>query len=92
MPRIWNFLPFSTRGQPPSLEERTLGASRRRLTHVESMRRLISYCVRELDLDKGLKRKLEKLEDVLIRRPEKAAAAVAKTRAAFRTPVPGLVY
>lgn len=75
------------------LDEMQLLARRPSDTHLESMRRLISLCLLDIKLDdKKLRRKLEKLEGILVSTPEKAPAAVAKTRAAFLTPVPGLVY
>ena len=48
-------------------------------------------CQNRLKLDKKLRRRVNKLEEVLARKPEKAFAALARLRASFVVSVPGLL-
>ncbi|HEX9737182.1 MAG TPA: hypothetical protein VGG06_34900 [Thermoanaerobaculia bacterium] len=48
-------------------------------------------CLRELDLDVWLRRRLEKIKDVLVRKPEYAYKALSALRRAMIVSVPGLL-
>ena len=62
-----------------------------RSTNLREMRTIVSRCLRVLELDQKTKRRLEKIENDLIRRPEKAPYFLAKMRASVVSSVPGLV-
>lgn len=55
-----------------------------------ALRTLISKC-QGLDLDEELKRRVAKVEDVLVRNPERAFTAFAALRRRLIVPVPGLL-
>jgi hypothetical protein len=59
--------------------------------NVRALRRMIATCLRELDLDVWLRRRLEKIEDVLVRKPENAYRALSAVRRAMIVSVPGLL-
>lgn len=58
---------------------------------LRSLRTLVSKCLRELDLDEELRRRMKKVEDVLCTKPEKAFHALDVVRRSFVVPVPGLL-
>lgn len=74
-----------------ALDEGMLLARRLDERSLKSLRTLISKCLRELDLEKDLQRRLKKVEDVLIRKPEKAYYALDALRRHFVVTVPGLL-
>jgi hypothetical protein len=55
-----------------------------------ALRTLVSKC-HGLDLDEELRRRVNKVEDVLAKNPEKAFAAFAALRRSLLVPVPGLL-
>ena len=66
----------------------------RRLHHdnnIWALRSLTGKCLRELKLEKKLRRRLKKIEGVLVDKPEKAFAYFARLRAAFSVPVAPLL-
>ncbi len=74
-----------------ALDEGMLLARRLDERSLRSLRTLVSKCLRELDLDEDLQRRLRKVEDVLCRKPEKAFHALDVLRRRVVVPVPGLL-
>ena len=60
-------------------------------TNVRAMRRIVGRSLGLSGLDKNVRQRLKKIEDMLVSEPEKAPQVLARQRAAIITPVPGLV-
>ena len=74
-----------------SLDKMQLLARTPRNTNLTEMRTIVARCLRVLELDEKTKRRLQKIENDLVRRPEKAPYFLARMRAKVVSSVPGLV-
>jgi len=73
------------------LDQGMLMARRLHEQNLWALRRLVGACQNRLKLEKKLRRRVNRLEEVLVRKPEKAFAALARLRASFVVSVPGLL-